>query len=129
MAGQGEEFVFDIIIMQDVSGNTSSLRRAKGIAVLRLDKKGYEILRNNALESDWRENVRLTGFLGAKSTGALIPQCHTVSLDGFKIDFALLAPGEGLPEYPDNNHFVAVIIGEAKAIGRKEILKSFQGFL
>lgn len=108
--------------MQDVSGNTSSLRTAKGIAVLRLDKKGYEKLKENALlNRDWRESVRLAAYLGAKNTSALLPQCHSVSLDGFEVDFVLLAPGESMPVYPDNTHFVAVITGAARSVGRKGV--------
>lgn len=109
--------------MRDIVAKQISLRTAKGIGVIICQPETIELIKTDSLpKGDLFHTARAAGFLAAKNTHNLIPLCHPVGIEAFKIKFEYLEPSnpiEGL-EYYTGKHGV-VIVAEGKSIGRTGI--------
>ena len=65
--------------------------------------------------------AKAAGFLAGKNTHNLIPHCHPVSIDGMKLTFELLRPGNSVPGFEGEERSGVVINGTGKSIGRTGI--------
>ncbi len=66
----------------DVSTKIETLRSAKAYGRIRLKPETVKLIREKKLpKGDLLEATKLTGIMGAKRTGELLPFCHPIPLD------------------------------------------------
>lgn len=76
--------------MVDVGGKKPTQRKATASATIVLGPVAFKLLRDNQLaKGDALAAARLAGIMASKQTAALIPLCHTLSLDGTAVAFGL----------------------------------------
>lgn len=77
--------------MRDITAKQISLRTARGIAFVSCQPSTLERIKTDNLpKGDLLNVARAAGFLAAKNTHNLIPLCHPVRIDAFKIDYEYL---------------------------------------
>ena len=80
--------------MVDVADKPVTRRTATAEAVVRCEPGTLDlILAGDGAKGDVRQVARVAGIQAAKNTGALIPLCHPLPLDGVTVDFAAEPPG------------------------------------
>jgi len=78
--------------MIDVGDKKKTKRMARAQAVVRLNKKIIEKIKNgNMPKGNVLENARVAAVLAAKKTSDLIPLCHNLELEYAGVDFKLTA--------------------------------------
>uniref|UniRef100_H3CU19 Molybdenum cofactor biosynthesis protein 1 n=1 Tax=Tetraodon nigroviridis TaxID=99883 RepID=H3CU19_TETNG len=76
--------------MVDVGGKSPTQRKATASATVVLGPVAFKLLRDNQLaKGDALAVARLAGIMASKQTSALIPLCHSLSLDGTAVAFGL----------------------------------------
>lgn len=76
--------------MVDVGGKAPARRTAAARATVLLGPAAFRLLRDNQLaKGDALAVAQLAGIMAAKQTSALIPLCHTLSLDSTSVTFDL----------------------------------------
>ncbi len=109
--------------MRDIVAKQISLRTAKGIGVIICQPETIELIKTDSLpKGDLFNTARAAGFLAAKNTHNLIPLCHPVGIEAFKIKFDYIEPSnliEGLEQF--EGKYGVVILAEGKSIGRTGI--------
>ena len=77
--------------MKDISSKRISLRRASGTARLHCSLESLEALETGKLpkEGDPFETARAAAMIAAKRTPELLPHCHPIPIEAFKIDFRI----------------------------------------
>lgn len=76
--------------MVDVGGKAPARRTAAARATVLLGPAAFRLLRDNQLaKGDALAVAQLAGIMAAKQTSALIPLCHTLSLDSTAVTFDL----------------------------------------
>ena len=79
--------------MVDVAAKPVSRRTATAEATVRCEPATLDrILAGDTAKGDVRQVARIAGIQAAKGTGALIPLCHPLPLDGVTVDFAATPP-------------------------------------
>ena len=77
-------------VMVDVGGKNISLRRAVAGTSVVLNARTFELLRQKALpKGDALAVAKTAGIMAAKRTAALIPLCHSLTLDFVDLSFEL----------------------------------------
>lgn len=72
--------------MIDVGRKRPTRRRAVACGTIRMNKKAFEAIQNNALpKGNVLALAEAAGIMGAKKTPDLIPMCHTLTLDQVSI--------------------------------------------
>ena len=107
-------------MIRDISNKINTLRTAKAQALVFCNQSSVEMIKEKKIpKGDVFEFARAAGFLGAKNTSNLIPHCHPIGIDSFKIDFEYLDE-KNFKQYTTLDQFKPgiVILTEAKYIGR-----------
>ena len=108
--------------MRDISHKQVTLRTARAIAVVYCSKESIDMIQQDALpKGNLFDVARAAAFIGAKSTPALLPHCHPVTIDGMDVQFEWLSDTTIEELKPGDRRTGIVIIGEAKSIGRTGI--------
>src|ERR1700704_3842504 len=110
--------------MRDITHKQITLRTAKATGVIFCSAATIDMIRNDQLpKGNLFDVARAAGFIGAKSTPALLPHCHPVSIDGMDITFAFLdktTHNELFDEHVFSKTGI-VITAEGSSIGRTGI--------
>lgn len=74
--------------MKDISSKISTLRTAKAISEIKINKETIiAIKKNSTPKKDVFATARAAGFLAIKNTSLVIPHCHPIPIDSASIDF------------------------------------------
>lgn len=82
--------------MVDVSGKSSTHRRAVAEGKVFMSAKALELARSKGGKGDVRAAAEIAGVMAAKRTGELIPMCHPLMLSSVKVRVEELTDGSGL---------------------------------
>jgi cyclic pyranopterin monophosphate synthase len=76
--------------MVDVGEKAVTARTARASGLVRMSATTLKLVRDKQLskKGDVLEVARLAGIMAAKRTAELIPLCHTLPLDGVRVDFS-----------------------------------------
>jgi cyclic pyranopterin phosphate synthase len=78
-------------VMVDVGGKEVTQRRAVAAGRIRMSAECFAAVRSGAVKKgDVLGVAQVAGIMGAKRTSELIPLCHTLSLTGCGVEFAML---------------------------------------
>ncbi|HOO25000.1 MAG TPA: cyclic pyranopterin monophosphate synthase MoaC [Clostridiales bacterium] len=85
--------------MVDVGAKELTARKAKALAKLFMKPQTLSLLlQGNLPKGDALAVARVAGIMAAKKTPALIPLCHSLSLDSVEVNFKKVGEGELLVE-------------------------------
>ena len=77
--------------MVDVGAKDVTSRMARAEALVAMRAETLQLIREgSAAKGDVLEAARLAGLMATKRTGDLIPLCHTLSIDGARVDFEIV---------------------------------------
>ena len=108
--------------MRDISHKQVTLRTARAISVVYCSSESIAMIRQDALpKGNLFDVARAAAFIGAKSTPALLPHCHPVTIDSMDVQFEWLNDTTVEELQSDRSRTGIVIIGQAKSIGRTGI--------
>ncbi|MGE5494996.1 MAG: cyclic pyranopterin monophosphate synthase MoaC [Burkholderiales bacterium] len=78
-------------VMVDVGGKEITQRRAVAAGRIRMSAECFAAVQSGAVKKgDVLGVAQVAGIMGAKRTSELIPLCHTLSLTGCGVEFAML---------------------------------------
>ncbi len=98
--------------MIDITHKRNSLRFARGIGKILISVETKNRIEANTLpKGNLFEIAKAASFLAAKNTSSIIPHCHPIGIDYFKIDFSY-------SDVLENNKVNIEVHAEAKTIGR-----------
>lgn len=105
--------------MNDITQKISTLRSAKAIGHIKCSQEAIDLAKQDKLpKGDLLNIAKAAGFMGAKNTHHLLPHCHPVGIDSFKLLF-FYSDDTALQEYVEKNEIELgiYIIAEAKYVG------------
>ena len=77
--------------MVDVSQKAKNARRAVAVGKIKMSSECFEAVREgNVKKGDVLGVARVAGIMAAKQTSALIPLCHTLSIEHASVDFSFI---------------------------------------
>ncbi|WP_319560470.1 cyclic pyranopterin monophosphate synthase MoaC [Marispirochaeta sp.] len=80
--------------MVDVSAKPKVLRTASAAGSIHMQAETAELIRKNGIKKgDVLTTAKIAGINGAKQTAALIPLCHTITIDHVDLEFELFETG------------------------------------
>jgi len=109
--------------MNDITHKISTLRSATAIGMVKCTEEAIQLAKTNQLpKGDLLNVAKAAGFMGAKKTHDLLPHCHPVGIDSYKLEF-FYSDDEGLLDYVDKNEIECgiYIVSIAKYVGRTGI--------
>jgi len=109
--------------MNDITHKISTLRSATAIGMIQCSQEIIDLAKADKLpKGDLFNIAKAAGFIGAKKTQDLIPHCHPVGIDAFKLAF-YYSDDEALLEYIDQQDILLgiYIVAKAKYVGRTGI--------
>ena len=76
--------------MVDVSGKDITARTAKADGYILLGDESFEVVkRGTCIKGDVFATAKVAAIQGAKSTSAIIPMCHPITIEGVNVDFTV----------------------------------------
>jgi len=109
--------------MNDITHKISTLRSATAVGMIKCSQEIVDLAKADKLpKGDLFNIAKAAGFIGAKKTQDLIPHCHPVGIDAFKLEF-YYSDDSALLDYLDSKDITLgiYIIAKAKYVGRTGI--------
>lgn len=109
--------------MNDISEKPISLRTARAEAFLYCTPATLDRVRAGDLpKGNFFDTARAAGLLAAKQTQHLLPHCHPVPIDGFRLDFEIEAAAKTeTPTATSQARTGVRILGEGRSVSRTGI--------